>query len=155
MIPPVRLRAARRGEARAQASWIVGLEPWRSLGYTADKLGAWLERVAAARTHVVHVAIGRDDALTGISVVQEGVLLGDFIALLAVRPEAAGTGVGRALVEGARARSERRWLYTSHDRANRDAALFYKKLGFARVGKLPDMISEGRDEILLRRATSI
>ena len=74
------------------------------------------------------------------------------IALLAVRPEMLGRGVGRALVE-AIARltfARRRWLYVSSDSANRPAARFYAKLGFERVGKLPDLVRPGHVEILWR-----
>ena len=35
--------------ARAQAAWIVGIEPWASLGYRAQPLGRWLARAARAR----------------------------------------------------------------------------------------------------------
>jgi ribosomal protein S18 acetylase RimI-like enzyme len=87
-------------------------------------------------------------------VLQPEVLLGRFISLLAVRPEAAGQGVGRALVEAAsRARPAPRWLYTSSDADNRAAAAFYRRLGFARVGRLPDLIRPGHTEILWRRGT--
>jgi GNAT superfamily N-acetyltransferase len=87
-------------------------------------------------------------------VVQPEVLLGDFIALLAVRSEVAGQGIGRLLVErSARATfARRRWLYTSSDAGNRTAAAFYRALGFARVARLPDLVRPGRTEILWRRA---
>jgi ribosomal protein S18 acetylase RimI-like enzyme len=89
-------------------------------------------------------------------VVQPDVLLGDFIALVAVRPEAAGRGVGRALVEQVAARTfkRRRWLWVSSDAQNRPAAAFYRKLGFARAALIPDLVREGRSEILWRRGRS-
>ena len=83
----------------------------------------------------------------GIVVVDDGVLLGGFIALLAVRPEASGQGLGRALVEHVAARTfaARRWLYVSCDGNNAAALRFYRKLGFSRVGRLPDLVRAGRD----------
>jgi ribosomal protein S18 acetylase RimI-like enzyme len=149
----MRVRAAARGEARIQAAWIVGIEPWRSLGYQAAKLGTWLGRRAAAGGVRVAVAgRGRAAEVRGIVVIQPDVLLGDFIALLAVRPEHAGQGLGRALVADAAARTfaRRRWLYTSSDAENRAAARFYRRLGFVRVGRLPQMVREGRTEWLWR-----
>jgi GNAT superfamily N-acetyltransferase len=142
----MRVRRAEPAEARRQARWIVAIEPWRSLGYGEKPLAKWLGR--SARAGGVFVV---EDA---IIVVQPDVLLGDFIALLAVRPEAAGGGRGRALVEHVAARTfrRRRWLYVSSDSGNTDAARFYRKLGFSRVARLPDLVRPGRVEILWRRA---
>lgn len=84
---------------------------------------------------------------------QPGVLLGDFIALLAVRSEEAGRGVGRALMEWAAAKTfvDRRWLFVSADAGNQVALRFYRRLGFVAVGRLPDLVRAGRTEILLRK----
>jgi ribosomal protein S18 acetylase RimI-like enzyme len=145
----LRVRKAEPAAARRQASWIVAIEPWRSLGYQAGPLGRWLAR--SARTGRAWLAVeGREPV--AIVVVQPEVLLGDFIALLAVRPEAAGQGIGRSLVDDVARRTfaRRRWLYASSDSSNRPAAAFYRKLGFARVGRLPDLVRPGRTEILWR-----
>jgi ribosomal protein S18 acetylase RimI-like enzyme len=150
----MRVRRALPGEARGQAGWIAAIEPWRSLGYRADRLGGWLARMARARGAWVAVqGRGPTGGIAGIVVVRPDVLLGDFIALVAVRPERAGQGVGRALVEDAAARTfrARRWLYTSSDAGNRAAAAFYRRLGFSRVGRLPDLVRAGHTEILWRR----
>jgi ribosomal protein S18 acetylase RimI-like enzyme len=143
------ISTAAEGCARRQAAWIVALEPWRSLGYERRRLGAWLAR-CAREGRVCRARLG--STTLGIVVVRPEVLLGDFIALLAVRPEAAGRGVGRALVEHVAASTgrRRRWLFASSDSANRRAARFYRRLGFERVGRLPDLICPGRTEILWR-----
>jgi ribosomal protein S18 acetylase RimI-like enzyme len=145
-----RIRAATSSTARAQAAWIVAIDPWRSLGYRADGLGAWLGRVV--RTHRVDLAVGAD-GVRGIVVVQPDVLLGDFIALLAVRPECAGQGIGRALLDHVAARTfaRRRWLYVSCDSGNRAAVRFYRRFGFRRVGALPDLVRPGHVELLYRK----
>jgi ribosomal protein S18 acetylase RimI-like enzyme len=138
--------------ARAQASWIAGIEPWRGLGYEAAALGRYLAR--KARGHAVWIARTTPrGAPLGIAVVDDGVLLGAFVALLAVRPEASGQGLGRALVDHVAARTfaKRRWLYTSCDGKNRAALRFYRKLGFSTVGRLPDLVRPGRMELLLRK----
>jgi ribosomal protein S18 acetylase RimI-like enzyme len=133
-----------------QAEWIVSMEPWLSLGYQRAGLARYLRRMARAKQ--VLVAEDGGNAL-GIIVYQPDFLLGRFIALLAVRSEAAGHGIGRALV--LRIEQEtfktRRWLYVSSDSANQAAARFYKKLGFARVARLPGLIRDERTEILWRK----
>jgi ribosomal protein S18 acetylase RimI-like enzyme len=139
--------------ARAQSSWIVGMEPWRGLGYSAAPLGRYLGRMAREREVWIARDPGRGAPPLGLVVVQDGFLLGGFVSLLAVRPEAIGRGVGRALIEhvGARVFTKRPWLFVSCDSANVRALSFYRKLGFARVGRLPDLIKPKRVELLLRK----
>jgi len=138
--------------AGRQGSWIAGMQPWLGLGYNAAVLRRFLRREAAAG-HVWMASQAGSARPLGVLVLQPGVLLGDFVALLAVRPEAARRGIGRALM--ARAESQafvgRRWLYVSADAANRAALRFYRDLGFVRVGRLPDLVREGQTEILLRK----
>jgi ribosomal protein S18 acetylase RimI-like enzyme len=147
----MQIRRARPFEAKAQATWIVAIEPWLSLGYRSPGLGRYLLRRARAG-QVLVAALGKD--IVGVSVCQPDFLLGEFIALLAVRPEAAGQGIGRALVARLErtAFRRRRWLYVSSDSNNRLAARFYRKLGFCRLANIPDLIREGQTEILWRKA---
>jgi len=91
----MRIRRAKPVEAKAQSGWIVAIEPWLSLGYKGPPLGRYLARMA--RAGQVLVAVDRTGVL-GVCVWQPDFLLGQFIALLAVRPEAAGKGIGRAMV---------------------------------------------------------
>ena len=139
--------------ARAQASWIVGIQPWRGLGYEAAQLGRYHARMAKEREVWLARAPGRGAAPLGLVVVQDGFLLGGFVSLLAVTPEASGRGVGRALMDHVAARvfQNRSWLFVSCDSSNARALSFYRKLGFARVGRLPDLIKPKRIEILLRK----
>jgi len=126
------------------------MEPWLSLGYQRESLGRYLRRLARAQQVLVAEEKGN---ILGVIVHQSDFLLGRFIALLAVRPEAGGRGIGRALV--ARIEREtfktRRWLYVSSDSANLPAARFYKKLGFTRAARLPGLIADKRTEILWRK----
>ena len=138
--------------ARAQGTWIAALEPWRGLGYRADALGRYLARKARTRSVWVARTAAKGPPL-GVAVVDDGVLLGGFIALLAVRPESSGQGLGRALVQHVAGQTfaARRWLYVSCDGNNAAALRFYRKLGFSRVGRLPDLVRQGRTELLLRK----
>ena len=150
--PASRIVRASAAVARKQADWIVGIEPWKGLGYQAPALGRYLARLA--RGGDVWIARGADRAPGGIIVATDGFLLGGFIALLAVRPDASGRGLGGALVAHVEARTfiRRRWLFVSCDADNRAALRFYRRQGFARVGRLPDLVRAGRTELLLRKA---
>jgi GNAT superfamily N-acetyltransferase len=141
--------------ARAQASWIAAMEPWRGLGYRPAALGRYLARKAGTKSVSVARTVARAPA-SALVVVDDGFLLGGFIALLAVRPESSGQGLGRALVEHVAAEvfATRRWLFVSCDGNNRAALRFYRKLGFVPVGRLPDLVQPGNVEILLRKPAS-
>jgi ribosomal protein S18 acetylase RimI-like enzyme len=150
--PRSKIVRASAAVARKQAEWIVGIEPWKGLAYRAEPLGRYLARLA--RGGDVWIAGTRDGTPDGIIVATDGFLLGGFIALLAVRPGASGQGLGQELVAHveARAFARRRWLFVSCDAANTAALRFYRRQGFARVGRLPDLVREGRIELLLRKA---
>jgi ribosomal protein S18 acetylase RimI-like enzyme len=47
--------------------------------------------------------------------------------------------------------AKRRWLFVSCDADNRAALRFYRRQGFARVGRLPNLVRAGRVELLLRK----
>jgi len=145
------VRRASPAVARSQAEWIVAIEPWKGLGYRAPALGRYLARLA--RTGDVWVSRGRGRSPDGVVVATDGFLLGGFIALLAVRPEASGQGLGGLLVAHVEARvfARRRWLFVSCDAGNRAALRFYRRQGFVRVGRLPDLVHPGRIELLLRK----
>jgi GNAT superfamily N-acetyltransferase len=121
----MRISRARPAVARAQASWIADIEPWRGLGYLPAALGRYLARMAG-NGDVWIAASGDRGKPLGIVVATDGFLLGGFIALLAVRPDAAGQGIGQALVGRV-----------------------------ARVGRLPDLVRQGRVELLLRKAAPL
>jgi ribosomal protein S18 acetylase RimI-like enzyme len=146
----LRIRRPEPALAARQSAWIVAIEPWRALGYRSRTLGRYLGRMA--RTDRAFVVEEKGQVL-GIVAYLPDFLLGPFVALLAVRPKAAGRGIGRALM----ARMEklafpgRRWLWVSSDSRNRLAARFYAKLGFTRVARLPGLIRDGRTEILWRK----
>jgi len=145
----MRARRADPATARRQATWIAAIEPWLSLGYSAAALARWLVRSARARQVLV---MGKP--VSAIIVVQPEVLLGNFIALLAVRPEESGKGLGRALIEEVATMTwkKRRWLYVSSGVENKAAAAFYRRVGFERIAKIPDLVRQGRVEILWRMA---
>jgi ribosomal protein S18 acetylase RimI-like enzyme len=149
----MRIRRPEAGLAGRQSDWIAAMEPWRSLGYRRPDLGRYLRRMA----HTGRALVAEEKTeVSGIAVFQPDFLLGLFVALLAVRPEAAGRGIGRALMTRVEklAFPKKRWLWVSSDRQNHAAARFYRRLGFDRVARLPDLIRDGHEEILWRKGRS-
>ena len=146
----LRIRRPEAALAARQSGWIAAMEPWRSLGYQGQRLGRYLRRMARAGQTLVAEEKG---TVLGILVFQPDFLLGPFVALLAIRPEAAGRGIGRALMARMEklAFPKRRWLWVSSDSRNHAAARFYRRLGFARVARLPGLIRDGRAELLWRK----
>jgi ribosomal protein S18 acetylase RimI-like enzyme len=162
------IRALSPERAVRQGRWIAEMQPWMGMGFSAAALGRFLGRAARAGEVLVAetdadtdtdtgAGAGTHRPIAGVLVLQPNVLLGSFVALLAVRPRAAGRGVGSLLVAEAEARTfaARRWLYVSADADNLPALRFYRKLGFRRVAVLPDMVRAGRKEILLRKASPV
>ena len=92
----------------------------------------------------------RAGAAARVVVATDGFLLGGFIALLAVNPDASGQGLGARWSTTSRRAyaAKRRWLFVLR-RGQPGALRFYRRLGFSRVGRLPDLVSRGRVEFLL------
>lgn len=131
----------------ALAAALAGLDPWRSLGYSAAGLAAYLAREDAALNRV---ALERDGRAAAVLALRRPWLRGPYIELLAVLPEAQGAGLGHALVEWAAAQAGGN-LWACVSAFNQSARAFYARTGFAEVAVLPDLVREGFDEILLRR----
>ena len=140
--------------ARKQADWIVGIEPWKGLGYRPCRSAAtWPGRRAPGTSGSPATVRGRR---RGSSSPRTAFCWAGSSRLLAVRPEASGKGIGQLLVGHVEARvfDRRRWLFVSCDAANVAALRFYRRQGFARVGRLPDLVQAGRIELLLRKGRS-
>ena len=144
--------------AREQAAWIAGIEPWRGLGYRAAAARP-LPRQAGARRRRLGRP-GRRAAHAGwacVVVATDGFLLGGFIALLAVQPEASGQGIGQRAGRARRGPRLRRGgagFSSSCDADNRAALRFYRRQGFARVGRLPDLVARGANRAPAPQAAS-
>lgn len=126
---------------------LAGMDPWRTLGFTAVGLAAYLGREDAALSRVVLERGGRPAAVMAL---RRPWLRGPYIELLAVLPEAQGGGCGQRLVEWAAAQGGGN-LWACVSAFNTPARAFYARAGFVEVAPLPDLVAEGADEILLRR----
>jgi ribosomal-protein-alanine N-acetyltransferase len=139
-------------DSARDAEWAAGVmaqsEPWvtldtgyqRSLGLLSN---ASRERYLAARAGV---------PAGFLMISMQGAFVG-YVQLLGVAAESRGQGVGKALIEFAEQRIFRETpnVFICVSDFNHDAQRFYAKMGYRRVGELPDFIMAGHAEILLRK----
>lgn len=126
------------------AAVLSGIDPWRRLGYSPSMLALYLGRTDPALTRMV--LPGR-----GLIALRSPWLRGPYVELLAVLPEAQGQGGGRRLLDWAEGRGGAN-LWACVSAFNHPARAFYARMGFAETAALPGLVTDGEDEILLRKS---
>jgi diamine N-acetyltransferase len=141
-------------EAGPLAEAVAALEPWRTYGYPAAKLAAFL---ATREPGAPRYGLLRDGKVLGGIVVRLNWMRGPYIQFLAVLPPYQGYGIGSAVVawvEALARLAEERNLWIAASEINEPARRLYQRLGFREVAKLDDLVCEGRSEILYRKRLS-
>jgi len=128
------------------ARLMAGSEPWITLRRGLDECRAALRRpggeLFVAREH------GRPAGF--ILIHPYGFAGSPYIASVAVAEGARGGGMGSQLVAFAERRmAARRFIFLCVSSFNRRAQELYTRLGYRRVGEIPDYIVEGHSELLL------
>ncbi len=136
------------GDAEWAANVMTESEPWitlhtgyaRSLALLSDPKR---ERYLAQRG-------GEPAGFLVISM--QGAFVG-YVQLLGVAAAFRGQGIGRALIAYAEQRIFRETpnVFICVSDFNRDAQRFYAKMGYRKVGELPDFVVSGHSEYLLRK----
>ena len=145
---PEKLTIERAGESEYDwcARLMAGSEPWITLGRSLEASYAALRRPGSelfvAREH------GRPEGF--ILVHPYGFASSPYIASVAVAEGARGRGIGSQLVTFAERRmAARRFIFLCVSSFNRRAQELYSRLGYRRVGEIPDYVVEGHSELLL------
>ena len=129
---------------------LAGMDPWRTLGYSAETLARGL---ASPHPEVTRYLAMEGDEPQGLVVVRYPWLRGAYVELFAVLPAAQGRGVGRAALEFIeshyRGRTANLWLLVSG--FNASARRFYERQGFRPIGVIEDLVVAGQDEVLMRK----
>ncbi len=135
-------------EAHRCATILSTSEPWLTIGRKYD------ESLVLVRdpSREVYVA-WNDDQFSGfIILVMQGAFVG-YIQIVAVAPEARGSGVGTELMKFAEekifARFPNAFLCVSS--FNPRARQLYERLGYELVGELKDYLIRGASEFLMRK----
>lgn len=135
-------------EARFCAGFIIASELWLTLGLTFDQ--AFQRLTDPSRE--VHLA-SVNEQIVGVLILHLSGPLNGYIQLIAVHPEWRGRGIGRQMIAFAEQRIFRQSpnVFLCVSSFNSRAQKLYLRLGYQRVGELPDFLVKGVSEWLLRK----
>jgi ribosomal-protein-alanine N-acetyltransferase len=143
----------RRMRGKKEAEVCAGLlaisEPWVTLrrGQKKNALKALTDA-----TREVYVAVN-EKAVVGFVLLDVRGPFRGYIHLLGVMPEWRNRGIGAKLIRHVEERvfREQPNVFLCVSSFNRAAQRFYKRMGFKRVGTIPDYIVKGHSEYLMRK----
>jgi ribosomal protein S18 acetylase RimI-like enzyme len=128
------------------ARLMAGSEPWITLRRGLDECRVALRRAGSE----LFVARERGHPAGFILIHPYGCVGSPYIQSVAVAEGGRGRGVGSQLLAFAeRAMAARRFIFLCVSSFNRRAQELYRRLGYQRVGELPDYIVKGHSELLL------
>jgi ribosomal protein S18 acetylase RimI-like enzyme len=140
----------RPDDGEAVISLLADSEPWKTLGYNHEDWKRIFSPTPQGRECFVAEADGR---ITGIAVVRQKFLLGDYLELLGVAGWARKQGAGKQLLGHVEslvfARTKN--LFACVSDFNKGAREFYRKQGYQEIGPMPNFLVPGSAEILLRK----
>jgi GNAT superfamily N-acetyltransferase len=142
-----RLRASE--DTRSLAAMLVRLEPWRTLGYTADGLARYLAGDDPA-LHRYRIVL--DGGTAGVVCVRHPWLRGAYIELIGLGPSGRGRGLGGDIVTWIENETRAPNLWALVSSFNQPARRFYARQGFVEIATLEDLVAVGHQEILLRKS---
>jgi diamine N-acetyltransferase len=131
------------------AQQLINLDPWLTLGYQAESLARYLQR-ADVSLHKFEVLVS--DQTVGVFCYRYPWLQGPFLELLAIYPLLQGRGLGQEILAWLENQGPWKNLWTTVSAFNLRAWKFYTAFGFTEIGRLHDLVRNGFDEILLRKA---
>jgi [ribosomal protein S18]-alanine N-acetyltransferase len=126
-------------------------EPWRTLRLDLERCRQSLRR-PGGELFVAHEG-GRRAGF--ILIDPDGLAGSPYIAAVAVAPSDRNQGIGQQLLTFAEKRAAgRRFIFLCVSSFNLRAQQFYDRLGYQRVGDIPNYIVEGHSELLLCKRLS-
>lgn len=151
----IRIAGATDDDRMWAATLMASSDPWRTLGRDLTMCVAVVAEAADTELFIAHGVQGADAAHAPLGFVllrARGLAGSPYIVAIGVAPDARGSGVGAALIAFVeRHVSPSRHLFLCVSSFNADAQRFYERLGFARVGNLPDYLIDGASEIILHK----
>lgn len=133
------------------ATAFAGIDPWARYPYPADQLEAYF---AGSTMDAPRFQILIGGVLAGAVGLKLDWLRGPYLQFLGLLPAYQNCGAGSLILEAldhAARQSQCRNVWVCASDFNAGALAFYERHGYAQVAALPDLVREGRTEVLLRR----
>jgi ribosomal protein S18 acetylase RimI-like enzyme len=126
---------------------MAGTDPWIRLGITLEQT----IKICHDPRYGLFIALDREKPAGMIVIDDRGLAGSPYIKTIAVAEEYRGKGIGSQMILFTEAlyRKEYRHLFLCVSSFNLKARQLYERLGFVRVGELPDYIIEGASEIIM------
>ncbi|MGD8837583.1 MAG: GNAT family N-acetyltransferase, partial [Desulfobacteraceae bacterium] len=147
----IKIQLAKKGQARDCLSCVKQSELWDA--YFKSNAGAVVDIEKMIGKKQIYVALDQNGKCIGfMSIIHNGCFRKfSYLSLIAVKLDFRGKGVGKELLEKFEEtgfkRADRVFLLVSD--FNKKAQLFYMKLGYEKVGKIPDLFKKGVSEHIL------
>lgn len=137
------------GQTRHISQLLAMMDPWLSLGFSADGLQNYLCREDPA---LRRYGIFLDDAPIGVLCIRYPWLRGPYIELLGVEANHQGKGIAKQVLAWIEQQTlpyaKNVWIAASS--FNSRALSAYERYGFQRIGSLDNLVAEGKSEVLMR-----
>lgn len=144
------IRPIRAADRELVIRLLADSDPWKTLGYDHQDWSRIFCPIPQGRESFVAEAEGQ---ITGIAIVRQKFLLGDYLELLGVAGWARHKGTGRQLLSHVEALvfARTKNLFACVSDFNTGARDFYRKQGYQEIGPMPNFLIPGSAEILLRK----
>lgn len=151
MIDPI-VRPMMAEDRAAVIELLIDSDPWKQLGYEGKDWDNYFTPLPQGRDSYV---VDQNGKVTGIAVVRQKFLLGDYLELFGVAEWARGKGLGGRLLAYVEAVVFARGknLFVCVSDFNDKGRSFYAKLGYQEIGPVPNLLIPGSAEILLRKTS--
>jgi ribosomal protein S18 acetylase RimI-like enzyme len=152
MPPAITIAPARESDQEWCAQLMAGSEPWITLRRDLE------ERRAALRRPGSELFVAREGGQpVGFLLMHPYGFAGSpYIASIAVAESARGKGIGSQLLAFAEKHfAGRRFIFLCVSSFNHRARELYYRLGYKRVGEIPNYVVEGHSELLLSKELAV
>ena len=146
--PSARIVPMSRVHIPACAEIVSSSDPWKRLGERLD----FVSLLSGERPDLKSYVCVVDKKAVGFIVFTPDPVFarGGYLRAIGVAPSLRRLGIGNRLLAYAEKTTARRSsnFYLCVSSFNRRAQVFYKKLGYLRVGKVPDLLVQGSSEYI-------
>ncbi len=147
-LPPARILPLSRSHISDCRQIVAASDPWKRLGEGIDFSSVLSREASYFKAYVCTI----DNKAVGFIVFAPDPVFaqGGYLRALGVSPSMRRQGIGRKLLAFAEKTTARhsRNFYLCVSSFNRRAQAFYRALGYARVGNIPELITAGASEYI-------